>query len=1089
MAELLLRLEESQLDADRDAARRFLDQHPSLAALTDRASVIDELVRRLEALHAVDAILFPGRDARGPRWPEIAGYEILGELDRGGMSVVYRARQLALERNVAVKVLLAGQFASNRLRDRFRREASTVARLRHPNIVPIYDSGESHGVPYLTLELVVGGNLKAKITGRPMPPPAAARLVETLARAVDDAHRQGVVHRDLKPSNVLLTGEGIPKIADFGLAKLLETDAKLTRTGETPGTPHYMAPEQIRGEPVGPSTDVYALGAILHEALTGRPPFAGESTAEVLHRVLSEEPLPVRRHEPGIPGDLEVICLKCLEKDAAARYQTAAALADDLQRFLLGEPIRARRHGPGARLAKWAWRRPATAALVFVTALAVAALWAGTIWHSRTLATALRESETNRAHAEANERSAVQREKSLQHYRYALHMLRADQDSRTANAAKVLSELAPYGDGHPESHLRGFPWYYLSKQCHLNLVTLNAHTDQVNMVAYSPDDKLLATASDDGTVRLWDGDTHRLITTLRGHARCVNELAFAPNGQWLVTASCDQTVKFWDLRSFGELATLDGFDEPVDWLALSPDGHTLVTPSRNSGLAKGQVTLEFWDVDSRTKKLDGAAPGTETLSADFSPDGAMLATAHTDGSIQLWDVHTGQPLHVLHGHGLTCFRARFSPDGSLLASASADGNTIVWDCTTFKQKAICRGRMRDMVYDVAFSPDSRRLAVARARGNVEIWDAVTGRRQSLLLGHNAGVRAICFRHDGRRVASGGRSESPVVKVWDATKGPDVHSMVRLPRSIRNVCFDASLKTCVVSDWYAGVSQRNVETGRVMRRFRKGSNAPGWSAQNTLIYSQQADCVVAGSPDGGLDVWRASADTDFPKRVASLAVADGRVVTWVGHWQRHGDANLVGVLVDEKEPARVTIAIWDTTTWTLRRRFDIRHYTQDSHLQGLAVHPLQDILAADLVGQIQLYSLTSGKLLDTTEASGWKTSLAFSDDGELLLWGSYEGRAVLWDRQTREPRQYFDGLEGAVHGLALSPDGKNLAIGDEGGNVSVWDVFSGQRVLHLGVMPATVGKLQWSADGVRLAAFCRGDGASSYPEIRVWSSEP
>ena len=272
----------------------------------------------------------------GPRlFPAVAGYEILDVLGRGGMGIVYKARQVSLDRLIALKMVRSADTDWEELA-RIRTEAGTIARLQHPNIVQVYEVGEHAGAPYLALELLAGGSLTQRIHGTPLPVAQAAQIAEDLARAIQHAHERGIIHRDLKPGNVLLTPEGTSKITDFGLAKRLEGSSLQTATGAILGTPSYMAPEQAQGKTreLGPAVDVYALGAILYEMLTGRPPFRGETPLDTVQQVVGQEPVPLTRLNPKVPRDLETICLKCLEKRPTQRYPSAGALADEVRRFL-----------------------------------------------------------------------------------------------------------------------------------------------------------------------------------------------------------------------------------------------------------------------------------------------------------------------------------------------------------------------------------------------------------------------------------------------------------------------------------------------------------------------------------------------------------------------------------------------------------------------------------------------------------------------------------------------------------------------------------------------------------------------------------
>jgi eukaryotic-like serine/threonine-protein kinase len=349
-------------------------------------------LQRLRRLEEEVGAMFPPCDPAGAatpaspppgELPHILGYEVQRVLGRGGMGVVYAARHLRLDRSVALKMLLAGPYAGLQELERFLREAQAVAGLRHPNVVQLYDVGDVDGHPYFTMELVEGGSLARKLAESPLPAREAAALVATVAEAIQAAHDSGIVHRDLKPANVLLTADGRPKVTDFGLARRLERDGELTLSGAPMGTPNYMSPEQARGDKdaIGPATDVYALGAILYECLTGRPPFRAESAAATLQQVLDNEPVPPARLNPRVPRDLDTICLKCLHKEPLRRYASATALAEDLRRFECGEPIVARPVGRLERAAKWCRRRPAAAAILAAGLMLAAGVTAASVWY------------------------------------------------------------------------------------------------------------------------------------------------------------------------------------------------------------------------------------------------------------------------------------------------------------------------------------------------------------------------------------------------------------------------------------------------------------------------------------------------------------------------------------------------------------------------------------------------------------------------------------------------------------------------------------------------------------------------------------
>jgi tetratricopeptide (TPR) repeat protein/tRNA A-37 threonylcarbamoyl transferase component Bud32 len=452
--EIVLREEAGESPQLDEYLRRF----PKLAAELELQFELETVIQRESTVMGTDHPTILGVSESRPAGtggPTVPGYQILGELGRGGMGVVYKARQLRLNRIVALKMILAGDFAPPETAVRFLAEAESIARFHHPHIVQIFAYGDLDGRPYFEMEYVDGGSLADRLGGKPWPLKDAARLVETLARAIHAAHLLGVVHRDLKPANILLTTDGIPKIADFGLAKCLDTETGLTRTERIVGSPSYMAPEQA-GEgckPIVPAADVYSLGAVLYELLTGRPPFQAATVLETLEQVRSLEPIAPARLRPGLPRDLATICLKCLEKDPARRYDSAAALAEDLRRFDAGEPIRARPVGTHERLWRWCRREPAVAsmALALLAGLVgVATQWRRAELHlkdelqqrnlaefhlgyalrqqSRAEENELKQAEANRALRLANDRERIASRRTQERFVAAMTALRKIED-------------------------------------------------------------------------------------------------------------------------------------------------------------------------------------------------------------------------------------------------------------------------------------------------------------------------------------------------------------------------------------------------------------------------------------------------------------------------------------------------------------------------------------------------------------------------------------------------------------------------------------------------------------------------------------
>jgi eukaryotic-like serine/threonine-protein kinase len=495
-------------------------------------------------------------------------YEIRRELARGGMGVVFLARQISLNRPVALKMILAGQLADDTDVKRFYTEAEAAANLDHPGIVPIYEVGQHEGQHYFSMGFVEGQSLSQRLAEGPLPPREAAALMVKVAEAIEFAHQRGVIHCDLKPGNILLDRDGNPRVTDFGLAKKVQGDSGLTGSGQIMGTPSYMPPEQAGGKrgAVGPEADVYALGATLYCTVTGRPPFQAATAMGTVIQVLSDEPVPPRRLNPSIPRDLETICLKWLEKEPGRRYARATTLAADLRRFLTGEPIVARPVTRLERAAKWARRKPTLAAAYTLGLLAVVlgGLVGAAVWQWRAAerardaaksAQAEAEQQRDRADAARSEadtarvaekaaRAEAERQRErFERFDYGRTIQVAHQEWREDNVAATVALL-----GSTRADLRGWEWRYVHGLCHTDRLTLKGHTGYVYSATFSPDGSRVVTACSDGTAKVWDVKTGAEVLTLKGHTHHVNSATFSPDGSRVVTASNDMTAKVWEGR-------------------------------------------------------------------------------------------------------------------------------------------------------------------------------------------------------------------------------------------------------------------------------------------------------------------------------------------------------------------------------------------------------------------------------------------------------------------------------------------------------------------------------------------------------------
>jgi WD40 repeat protein/serine/threonine protein kinase len=882
-----------------------------------------EVARRLDALRAVNrppdntactAPIRPAAEFVAPIRPEghaplpdVPGYDLLEELGRGGMGVVYKARQASLDRLVALKMVLPGSHASPEELARFRREAEAVARLQHPNIVHIHEVGQAHGIPFFSLEYVAGGSLDRRVKGTPLPARQAAALVQAVARAMHSAHERGMVHRDLKPANILLAPsnrpEGLfvgadasqrfePKVADFGLAKRFEGEPGAlstgvqTQSGAVMGTPSYMAPEQAGGrKEVGPLADVYALGAILYELLTGRPPFKAETPMETLLQVLREEPVPPSRLQPKIARDLETVCLKSLEKMPKKRYASAAALAEDLARFVKGQPVLARPVGRPEKLWRWCRRNPAmaTAAVLVVVALA-----AGTLV-STTFAVRATQAQKRTENALTNvqvERDHVARRLAANYLERGLALCSKENDPAAGLLwmCRALEEL-PRDAADLEETIRTnlSAWGSLVHALKATLVG----PGNVHAIALSPDGQTLliggaVSGQKSGEARLWSVNTGRPVGPSLKHPGVVIAVAFSPDGKTLLTGSDDHMARLWSAATGKSLAPPLKHHDTVNAVNFSPDGKTALTGCYDE-------TARLW---SPATGQPVGPPFPQDSRAAFSPDGQTLFTGFRD-STRLWSVATGQPLGPLLKH-----RGRinaFSPDGKIVLIGGKDNTAwlssmstgkpvgpplqhkapvhwaafrpdglAVWTASyrsRDKEKATMQlwatagqalGPAIDDIWDVVritFSRDGQ-IVLTTDEKKARLWSGDTGEPVGPPLRHEKGVDSAVLTPDGRTLVTGS-SEEGAVRVWSAAPSQPI-GLPLAHKNVNDLVFSADGKTVLTGSDDGHAQRWSVASGQPL-----GIPLVKGSGIGILGFSSDGTTVVTLSADGTTRAWLAS----------------------------------------------------------------------------------------------------------------------------------------------------------------------------------------------------------------------------------------
>jgi WD40 repeat protein len=1104
---------------------------------------IEETLRLLDEIWPRDV----GQGVDIPR--RIGRFSILGELGRGGFGVVYLAHDPLAQRNVALKVPRMGVLSESESWKRFLREARAASRLDHPNLIPMLEAGAIGPVGYIVSAHVAGPSLEQWLRHNPdeVSPGWGARLILDLAHAIEHAHQRGILHGDLKPGNVLLQAperdgptasrrdwnaahalSWTPRICDFGMAKLHEIEAEESRSRVVAGSPPYMAPEQAeaRQAEIGPATDIYGLGAILYQILTGRPPFSGKNDLETLHLVVNDEPVPPRQLRPIQPRDLETICLKCLAKNPQQRYQSAAALADDLARFLDGRPIRARPVAVWERGWRWARRRPALAALATAMMLALIAGLGGLLWHESVLRRLNEQLRLEARRAEANaeeariQRSQVELREGTVRRQLAGHQISSAQHAVMAKnfvLAHRLLEAASTEIGTANN--RDFAWSHLSRYTRDRLQVFIGHNASVEIVAVDHGGKTLASGDAAGEVRLWNIATGRSLRLPATHSTKVKHVVFSPDDRTL--ASCSENIGetiLWDLpegRLRGRLT--NSGPGAVSSLMFIENGTRLVAV--RAGLNRSLPPIACWDITAATgdfprvsadelarigrdltdERLERLAelldenPSAFTSLSTVSElkdslrtrpargvactrDGELAVIATGDGTFEVY--RTAVELHLGTGQfrGSRSALVLRDPTKVVAFATPQDRRRPEWMASHLfasspGRKSGCERVERLSHTDrLALSPDGQQLAIWREDSNrLSVIDATTGNeRAHFALGELNDLHTLCFTPDGANLAFGTLDRE--VQLWHLRppRDPDVlrgHS----PKEAWSVAFAPDGQTIASSGDDYLVRLWDPATGQEKATLR-GHHA----LVSTLAFSSDGHTLASGSFDThyptSIIVWDiATLSRRFFMRSSGKAVRsiafhpDGRTLASVS-----GDL----YVYDQ-------VMIWDTNSG--RQTGTIGQPNGDN--RRLAFSPSgQTLASASGTRGIALTDMVTGlsRMITTDTAV---SALTFSRDGSQINTGHARGKIETWDVASGSRVQTFPGHANAVLGLTLAPDGRTLASASEDRTVRVWDSITGQQLLCLTDCKARVNAVAFSPDGRTLAA------ADHTGAVTLWRTDP
>lgn len=993
--------------------------------------------------------------------PTLAGrrfgpYRILSLLGRGGMGSVWLAERVdgLFSRQVALK-LMHPALMSPMLTERLGREREILASLSHAHIARLFDAGFGEdGQPFLALEYVAGTSLTHYADEYQLGVAARLELFRQILSAVQYAHAHGVIHRDLKPSNILVTREGDAQLLDFGIAKLLTEGAaratELTLLGGRVLTPEYAAPEQIAGGPVTTAADVYSLGVIFYELLTGERPYRlkRDSRGALEEAILQAEPLAPsrtsgsdaaaaarattpRRLAKTLAGDLDTIALKALKKVPAERYATANAFDEDIARYLRGDVVLAQNDSLAYRARKFVRRHRLGIGVAGFLVLILAAGLAATSYEAK-VASAQRD-EALRAQGRLLTQTAAARLKSGD-----IH-----------GAMAIILEVLPRRAGERSMSPEALNVFEGARAADAGVLALAGHAARVNYASFSPDSSRVVTASNDNTAGVWDAASGRQVLTLAGHTAPLTAAEFSSDGRRIVTAAIDGSARIWDAANARELLAVRGQGDHVNTATFSPDGSAILTASDDKN-------AYLWN--GTTGRLIGKFSGhsDRVASAFFSRDGRRVVTASDDKTAIVWDAATGRQLRLFNGHADRVWFATFSPDGSRIVTASYDKTARIWDAASGRELVRLVGHTAP-VTSAVFSPDGRYVATAAADSTARIWDAASGRLLQPLSGHTDRVWSALFSSDSKRVVTA--SDDRTARIWQVEPRAQLQVLRGHSASITSVHFSRDgLRVVTTSD---DMTARvwDAATGREIQRFAD-QTAPVPSA----AFSPDGTRVVTASTDRTARIWE---------------VASGReLVRFTGHTDQ------VAAAVFSHDGTRAATASIERTArvWDAATGRELALMTGHTDLVGsVAFSPDDTRLVTSSSDQTaRIWDAATGQqqlLLRGHTGQLW--SAEFSPDGRRVLTASSDHTARLWDATSGVETQRLQGLSDNVSSADFSPDGKQIVTSLDDQTARIWDVATGRQILALVGHTDVLQFAAFAPDGMRVVT------ASDDATARIW----